>query len=120
MERVHRGAILGGEGDVRSRPHCFAKADPEECLSVLSVAETVLGIEALDAKRLERLVVERLRAFDVRDADRYVIQHITCSYMGREWPNRAIPHMSHKNEVPVTVRVRAVRTQACTVEGVPW
>src|SRR3954453_20175069 len=97
MERVHRGAILGGEGDVRSRPHCFAKADPEECFSVLTVAEAVLGIEALDAKWLERLVVERLRALDVRDADRYVIQHVTCSWPSRrEWPNRAILHMSHK------------------------
>jgi hypothetical protein len=81
MERVHRGVIHGGEGDVSSRPHRFAKADPEVCLSVLSVASGVLalGIEALDAKWLERLVVECLRAFDVRDADRYVIQHVTCS-----------------------------------------
>jgi len=75
MERVHCGVIHGDEGDVSSRPHCFAKADPEECLSVLSVAGGVLAleIEALDAKWLERLVVERLRTFDVRDADRYVI-----------------------------------------------
>src|SRR5438128_9930241 len=97
MERVHRGAILGGEGDVRSRPHCFAKADPEECLSVLSVAEAVLGIEALDVEWLERLVVERLRAFNVRYADRYVIQHVLApGPLGSEWPSRAIPHMSHK------------------------
>lgn len=76
IERAHRGAIFGVEGNVHGSD-CLSLADPEvgSTLSVLE-ARPPLAFEAERvAKRLQRRFIELFRRVDVRDTDDYVIDH---------------------------------------------
>src|SRR6516164_1373362 len=82
MEGINDGAITCHEGYVRSGPYDIAKTNPEECLLIGAVAGAifVFRVQAKDSERPKRLIVERLRAFDVAHANRYVIQHFAFSF----------------------------------------
>src|SRR5215469_3819763 len=77
IERVHGFSILAGKGDMRPCLRSISEANPEESFPVGSVAREgfALGIEALNAKRTQRLVIEVSRPLNVADANGHMIQH---------------------------------------------
>ena len=84
VERVHGFSISAGESDMDACLTLASEADPEKGFPVGSVARKgfTLGIEALNAERTQRLVIEFFRPLNIANANGYVIQHIdlpTCS-----------------------------------------